>query len=90
MCTPNSFKILKKVAGQDFKLKEKEPSTTAINYCKSVQIQRLSLDSYIVLPKLQRGKNLKVMEKFSNSGFPSSYKNRLVKDYKEYTLYINN
>lgn len=88
MCTPNSFKFFKKVAGQDFKLKEL--SATAINYCKSVQIQGLSLDSYVVFLKIEWGKNLKVMARFSNSDFPSSYKNRLVKDYKEYTFYINN
>lgn len=80
-----------RVAGQDFKLKEKVFSTTAISYYKSVQIQGFSLDLYVVLPKnCMGGKNLKVMARFSKLDFPSSYKRRLVKGYNKNTFYINN
>lgn len=68
MGTPNNFKIFKRVAGQDFKLKEKQLSTTAINYCKPAQIQGL-LASYVALLKIEWGGNLKLMARFSNSDF---------------------
>lgn len=54
MGTPNNFKIFKRVAGQDFKLKEKQLSTTAINYRKPAQIQGL-LASYVALLKIEWG-----------------------------------